>query len=175
MGSWKRAEKLKWSTSIFIIQECSKQCLKNPWQDLSMQFHSTGCRHEYTEFCKHGHAWFTDLSMQNCKMLKFNSALKVPMQRNTKKLPSGLSSAFHLKDHLCTLEEASILQSTLGLQNTNGLWLRVAWLVPRAHIPNWAWRPPRENEKITNFKLKNKYTKHNYRQFCHISVLAFRL
>lgn len=82
MGSWKRAEKLKWSTSIFIIHECSKQCLKTPWQDLSMQFHSRGCRQEYTEFCKHGHAWFTDLSMQSRKMLKFNSPQKVAMQRN---------------------------------------------------------------------------------------------
>lgn len=45
MWTWKRAEKLTWPTSIFSIHECSEQYLKTPLQDLSMQFHSTGCRH----------------------------------------------------------------------------------------------------------------------------------
>lgn len=48
---------------IFISLQCSKQCLQNPLQDTSMQLHSTGCRHACTKSCKHGRAWFTDLSM----------------------------------------------------------------------------------------------------------------
>lgn len=62
MGSQKRAEKLKWNNSYFYHPWVSKQCLWKPLQDLSMQLHSTGCRHEQTKSCKHGHAWFTDLS-----------------------------------------------------------------------------------------------------------------
>lgn len=90
-------KKLKWNetTYILIIHKYSKQYLQHSLQDLSMQLHGIWCRHEYMKSCEPRHAWFTNLSTETHKMLTSDFALEVSMQRNIKKLPSGLFAGFH--------------------------------------------------------------------------------
>lgn len=87
----------------------SMSILNNETHCKTCQLYLREYRQEHTKFCKHRHAWVTNLSTQTYKMLTFNSALKVSVQRNIKKVSSCLFSEFHLKDHLCRMEEASTL------------------------------------------------------------------